>query len=155
MRDEFNTGTLLNVQTIWSAIQHDPNAYLRTMKAIVDRVAYNADMDFSKHTFVPDENFVCPRLWQRICITAKGEYLKCPSDFTLKEILGDVSSYSVKEAWDILQEEHRQMHLSGRRLESVVCSVCHHGARKVPVTVNLDGHERQDFRYEQKDGKSV
>jgi MoaA/NifB/PqqE/SkfB family radical SAM enzyme len=150
VRDKLNASTLLNVQAIWSSIQHDPDAYLRTMKAIVDRVAYNADMDFSKYTFVPDSDFVCPRLWQRICITSEGQYLKCPSDFTLKEILGNVNQYSVKEAWDILQEEHRQLHLSNRRLESAVCSVCHHGARKVPVAVSMDGHERQDFRYEQK-----
>jgi MoaA/NifB/PqqE/SkfB family radical SAM enzyme len=150
VRDELNANTLLNVQSIWSAIEHDPDAYLRTMKAIVDRVAYNADMDFAHYTFVPEENFVCPRLWQRICITSEGQYLKCPSDFTLKEILGDVSRHSVKEAWDILQEEQRQLHLAGRRLESTVCSVCHHGARKVPVTVSMDGHELQNFRYEQK-----
>jgi sulfatase maturation enzyme AslB (radical SAM superfamily) len=150
VRDELKAHTLLNVQSIWTAIEQDPATYVKTMKAIVDRVAYNATMDYSKYTFVPEVNFVCPRLWQRICITAGGGYLKCPSDFKMSEVMGNVSEYSVKEAWDTLSEKHRREHLAGRRLNSPVCAVCHHGAKKVPVTLSIGETKRYDFRYAQK-----
>ncbi|RJP21635.1 MAG: radical SAM/SPASM domain-containing protein [Candidatus Omnitrophota bacterium] len=147
IRDELKGKTLLNVQTLWSAIKEDPDAYVNLMKGIVDRVAYNPDMNFEAAILVPDENFICPRLWQRIAITSRGNYLKCPSDFTMDEILGHVNQYSVKEAWDILQEEQRQLHLSGRRLESKVCEKCHHGARKVKKNVQIEGIVQDDFTY--------
>lgn len=147
VRDKLNAKTLLNVQAIWSAIKHDPNEYIDLMKSIVDRVAYNPDMNFKDNILVPDPDFICPRLWQRICITSHGNYLKCPTDFTMKEIIGNVKDYSVKEAWDVLQEEQRRMHLAGRRLESEICRKCHHGAVKKNAHVTIDGKERDDVTY--------
>ena len=148
IRDELGANTMLNVQSIWSAIRDDPDEYITLMKSIVDRVAYNRDMSFKETIFVPDDNFVCPRLWQRICITSKGNYLKCPSDFQMEEILGNAKDYSVKEAWDILQGQQRQRHLSGRKKESAVCNKCHHGAKKKRANVNIEGHKREDFTYD-------
>lgn len=150
LRDELKANTLLNVQTIWSAIKDDPDGYVRLMKGIVDRVAYNPDMNFKEYILIPDDAFVCPRLWQRICITSKGNYLKCPSDFQMEEILGNVSDYSVKEAWDTLQEKQRQLHLAGRKKESAVCNKCHHGAIKKQVHLEIGSDERNDFTYEYK-----
>ena len=120
LRDELKAPTLLNVQSIWSAIKDDPEKYINLMKSIVDRVAYNPDMNFKEYILVPDDQFICPRLWQRICITSSGNYLKCPSDFQMEEILGNVQDYTVKEAWDILQEKQRQLHLAKRKKESGV-----------------------------------
>lgn len=145
IRDQLKANTLINVQTIWSAISQNPDEYLSVMKKIVDRVAYNLDMNFKEITITPDENFICPRLWQRICITSSGNYLKCPSDFEMEEVLGNFRDYSIKEAWDILQERERQMHLEGRKNESIVCRKCHHGAKKKEVTVIISGQKRKDF----------
>ena len=150
IRDEFNANTLLNVQTIWSAIKHNPNEYISLMKGIVDRVAYNPDMNFKKIILVPDDNFICPRLWQRICITSKGNYLKCPSDFQMEEILGNVDEYSIKEAWDTLQEKQRILHIAGHKKESIICNKCHHGAKKEKISINIEDAERIDFSYEYK-----
>jgi radical SAM protein with 4Fe4S-binding SPASM domain len=147
IRDELHANTLLNVQTIWSAIKHNPNEYISLMKSIVDRVAYNPDMNFEEIILVPDDNFICPRLWQRISITSQGNYLKCPSDFKMEEIIGNVNEHSVKEAWDILQGQQRQLHLSGRKKESKVCNNCHHGAKKKKVDVSISGKVREDFTY--------
>jgi hypothetical protein len=147
LRDEIKAPTLLNVQSLWSAIGRNPHEYVELMKSIVDRVAYNPDMDFGSYTMVPDHNFICPRLWQRICITSKGKYLKCPSDFMMQEVLGDISDYSVKQAWDMLQGEHRKMHLDLRKKESTVCNKCHHGAKKISKKVTMDGADRNDFTY--------
>ena len=147
MRDILKANTLLNVQTLWSAIKHNPQEYVTLMKGIVDRVAYNPDMNFKETILIPDNNFVCPRLWQRIAITSRGNYLKCPSDFQMEEILGNFSDYSVKEAWNVLQEKQREMHLSKRKKESIVCSKCHHGALKQEVHIKIDGSEHNDFDY--------
>lgn len=150
LRDELNADTLLNVQSIWSAIKDDPQAYINLMKGIVDRVAYNPDMNFEEITLVPDDSFVCPRLWQRICITSRGNYLKCPSDFTMKEILGHVDDFSVKEAWDILQQQQRELHLTGFKKESPVCNKCHHGSFKKKKELNLNDSRQDNFTYDRK-----
>ncbi len=147
IRDELKAHTLLNVQSIWSAIKEDPAKYIKQMKSIVDRVAYNPDMNFKDFILVPDDEFVCPRLWQRICITSRGYYLKCPSDFQMKEILGNVRDYSVKEAWDRLQERQRRLHLAGQKKESQVCNKCHHGAKKKSISLKVTGSERNDYAY--------
>ena len=68
----------------------------------------------------------------------------------MEEILGNVSEYSVKQAWDILQENQRQMHLSGRKKESTICSKCHHGAKKIEKQVSIDGDKRSDYTYQNK-----
>lgn len=150
VRDELGASTLLNVQSIWSAIEDDPQAYIDLMKSIVDRVAYNPDMDFEEYIVTPDDSFICPRLWQRICITSRGNFLKCPSDFRMEEILGNIKNYSVKQAWDILQEKQRKLHLNGRKKESPVCSKCHHGAKKVQKDIQIEGEQRKDFGYNYK-----
>ena len=147
IRDELKARTLLNVQTIWSAIKNNPDEYIRLMKSIVDRVAYNPDMNFRETMLIRDDSFVCPRLWQRICITSEGNYLKCPSDFMMQEILGNVKDYSVKEAWDKLQGNQRQLHLSGEKKESIVCAKCHHGAKKIKKSVSFDGSSQGNYTY--------
>lgn len=148
VRDRLKASTLLNVQSIWSAIRHDPQEYVDLMKSIVDRVAYNPDMDFQNYRLEPDPSFVCPRLWQRICITSGGNYLKCPSDFLMEEVLGNIAEQGVKQAWDQLQQRQRELHLRGRRLESEVCRKCHHGAVKKPAHININQHEREDYTYD-------
>lgn len=150
-RDELKANTLLNVQAIWSSIKDDPEGYINLMKSIVDRVAYNPDMNFKDFILIPEENYVCPRLWQRICITSRGYYLKCPSDFKGEEKLGHVDEYSVKEAWDKLQGEQRKNHLKGRRIDSEVCRKCHHGAKKKRTAVPITGKGQEDYTYEYKE----
>ena len=147
LRDEMGAKTLLNVQSIWSAIRHDPKGYIDLMKSLVDRVAYNPDMNFESLTLVPDDQFVCPRLWQRICITSQGNFLKCPSDFMMEEVLGNVAEFTVKQAWDTLQGRQRRLHLNARKKESVVCNKCHHGATKVNKIVAVGHHHQNDFTY--------
>jgi len=122
---------LVKIQTLWSAIKHDPEAYLRVMKPVVDKVSYNIDFDFKNIHFIPDTEYVCYRLWQRLSITSKGKILKCPSDFQQEEPIGDVNHQSIKEIWDGAQSNERKRHLRGERLTSSVCSKCHHGAKVV------------------------
>lgn len=120
---------IVKVQTLWSAIKDNPEEYLNVMGNIVDKVSYNIDFDFKDIHFIPDPDYVCYRLWQRIAITSEGDFLKCPSDFEKDEILGNLNESSIKELWDTKQQQERQRHLSRKRLESAVCKKCHHGAK--------------------------
>ncbi|MCP4220888.1 MAG: radical SAM protein [bacterium] len=148
-RDEYSPGTMLNVQTLWSAVKSNPQEYIDVMKGIVDRVAYNADMNFKEIMLIPDDSYICPRLWQRLAVTSRGDVLKCPSDFEKEEIMANVSDKSIKRIWDEEQEKNRQMHLGLRKKESVVCNKCHHGAKRVKRShkIEEDVSEGYDFKY--------
>ncbi len=148
LRDKYYPGMIMNVQTVWSAISDDPQKYIEVMDPIVDRIAYNADMNFKEIMLVPDEDFICPRLWQRIAICSNGDYLKCPSDFKKLEVLGNAGAISVKDAWDILQEQQRQLHMKGYIKVSQVCRECHHGCKKVKRNVKIAGEVFEDYNYE-------
>jgi len=149
-RDRYSPRTLLNAQTLWSAIKHDPQEYLDTIGPIVDRISCNPDMNFKQIILVPDEKFVCPRLWQRLAITSRGDFLKCPSDFQKEEVLGNIAHQSIKETWDKFQQRHRAQHLAHRKNQSPVCRKCHHGAKKIKRTLVVDDErylDGFDFQY--------
>ena len=151
-RDRYNPGAMLNAQSLWSAIKDDPMAYRRTLGSIVDRISFNADMNYQEVTLVPDDDFVCPRLWQRLAITSQGNFLKCPSDFEMEEVMGNIRDMTIKEVWEGPQRSNRLRHLAGRKRNSGVCQKCHHGARKVPKVI-ADGesrHEGYDILYHSK-----
>jgi len=148
VRDRLKANTFLNVQTLWSAMKDNPGEYIKIMKAIVDRVAYNADMNFKEITLVPDDEFVCPRLWHRLAITSTGDVLKCPSDFLQEEVLGNVRTQSLKNIWECEQEFERQKHMHLRKKESCVCQKCHHGSKRVKRQVRVGEDVSTDFNYE-------
>ena len=149
-RDIHSPGTILNVQTLWSAIKADPDAYIQVMEPIVDRISYNLDMNFKEIMLVPDDEYVCPRLWQRLSVTAKGDVLKCPSDFEKEEVLANIRDTTIQEVWDKQQADNRRLHQAGLKNQSKVCNKCHHGAKKVPKPVEVDKGqgERLQILYE-------
>jgi len=147
-RDKYAPYTMLNVQTLWSAIKDDPDKYRKTMREVVDRVAFNSDMNFKEIMLVPDPDFICPRLWQRLVITSEGDVLKCPSDFEKDEVLGNVREKSIKEIWDNEQKSNRAAHVAGKKNDSVPCKKCHHGAKKVKREVNVADDNIDCFNFE-------
>ncbi|MBS3097432.1 radical SAM protein [Candidatus Woesearchaeota archaeon] len=147
LRDKYAPDMIMNVQTLWSAIKDNPQKYIKVMRPLVDRVAYNSDMNFKEIMLVPDEKFICPRLWQRIAIASNGDYLKCPSDFKKLEVLGNFKDITIKDAWDVLQGQQRQLHLRGYIRLSRVCRECHHGCKKVKRTVDVGGKNLEGYNY--------
>ena len=139
LRDKHSPNTFLNAQGLWSAIKHDPEEYLKVLSPIVDRICYNPDMNFKEIMLVPDDSYVCPRLWQRMAITSNGDVLKCPSDFEKDEVMANVRDKSLKDIWEQNQGNNRALHLNGKKCESVPCNKCHHGAKKVPRSVGVNG----------------
>jgi len=143
VRDELNAKTMINAQTLWSAIQDDPEEYVRVVGSIADRISYNMDMNFKEIMLVPDDDFVCPRLWQRLAITSTGDFLKCPSDFMKEEVLGNIAKNTIKEIWDGAQAGHRERHLKGLKRKSLVCQKCHHGSKKVSREIVIKAGEKE------------
>ena len=92
---------------------------------------------------IPDTEFCCPRVWQRLAITSQGDVLRCPSDFQKEDVIGNVHEQSIKKIW---HGEHlqrlRRLHLSKRRLEDSICVKCHHGSKKVTVKILVEGRKR-------------
>jgi MoaA/NifB/PqqE/SkfB family radical SAM enzyme len=150
-REKYHPDMIINVQTVWSAIKEDPQAYINVMKPIVDRIAYNSDMNFKEIILIPDEDFICPRLWQRIAICSNGDYLKCPSDFKKLEVMGNFKDMSIKDAWDLLQEHQRQLHLKGYIKLSSVCRDCHHSCKKEKRGVEVGEQKYEGYNYEFKE----
>jgi radical SAM protein with 4Fe4S-binding SPASM domain len=154
MRDKLKSKTRIKVQSLWSAIQHNPHAYISLMSKIVDEVAYNVDFNYKEITLVSDPTFVCYRLWHRLAITSNGDVLKCPSDFEKDEVLANVRDKSLKEIWDQEQQRNREKHLNHKKDESIPCKKCHHGAIEVPREIEFEGKKlaardvayQKDFR---------
>lgn len=117
---------VIKVQTIWSAIKYDPDEYFRVMSPIVDKISYNVDFDYQDFNPVPDPDYVCYRLWQRLAITSNGDVLKCPSDFEKEQVLGNVKNRSIKSIWDNEQQKHREFHLAHGAANDPVCRKCYH-----------------------------
>jgi MoaA/NifB/PqqE/SkfB family radical SAM enzyme len=148
VRDAYHPDMIINVQTVWSAIKNDPEKYKEIMRPYVDRIAYNSDMNFKEFTLVPNPDFICMRLWQRMAICSNGDFLKCPSDFKKLEVMGNVKDISIKDAWDILQDVQRKLHMKGYISNSQVCNECHHGCRKVKRKVVIDGKDVDSYNYD-------
>lgn len=149
LRDEARANKpVLKVQTIYSAIQDNPEEYLRTFQPIVDKISFNTDMNFKAIKVVPDPDFVCPRMWQRLAVTASGDILRCPSDFLKEDVLGNVKNQSIKSIWHgPAMTRLRKMNLEGRRLEDIVCAKCHHGCKKVKTVLKHQELERDMNAY--------
>ena len=143
---------LVKVQTLWSAIKNNPEEYLEVMGNIVDKVSYNIDMDFERIHLVPDPNYICYRLWQRLAVTSHGDILKCPSDFQKEQVLGNVESKSIKEIWDTEQQRHRELHLARKRVEDPVCKKCHHGALTYENVKDYHGKHQEVSEITYEDG---
>ena len=143
---------LVKVQTLWSAIKDNPEEYLEIMGNIVDKVSYNIDMDFKDTHFVPDPNYICYRLWQRIAVTSHGDILKCPSDFQKEQVLGNVKDKSIKEIWDTKQQRHREFHLAKKRVDDPVCKKCHHGALTYENWKDYAGKHQEVSEIKYRDG---
>jgi len=94
---------------------------------IADEVAY---LDMRNEEENPDHTglvsrWACPQIWQRMSITWDGNILPCVQDIFENIKIGNVSTISIKEAWNGEQEEHyRSLHHKGRAHEIQSCNRC-------------------------------
>jgi radical SAM protein with 4Fe4S-binding SPASM domain len=95
------TRPLLRVQSVLSAVEHDPDTYFKAWEGIVDRINVIADelRDFNDKNLQWDEKFVCAKPWQRMTIAYDGKVHQCISDYGAHQILGDASRESLRSIW--------------------------------------------------------
>ena len=142
---------VIKVQSVWTYIKDDPQAFYDLFGPIVDEVASNPEIDFNREEgeFEYIENFTCPTLWQRFVIGADGRVLMCINDEYTKHSLGNVNEQSIRQIWNgPALREVREIHKRGagyRELEP--CKTCIYPQRTEPRTIRVDGRAVDNYDY--------
>lgn len=140
---------LLKVQTIWPAIEDDPESFYKAFDPYVDHIAANTLVDFSlrkegRH-YRYRENFTCPVLYQRLAVGSDGNVLLCSNEMR-GTFVGDANINSLKEIWHgPAMTKNRKLHEAHKgHIEIKSCSLCpeawdteiemmEHGKRKIQI----------------------
>lgn len=138
---------LIRVQSIFSAIKDDPEAYLSMWEPVVDKVNFIADQwraSLDSEDYDLDPDYVCPTPFNRMAVGWDGKVALCKSDYSEGGILGDLSKESVHEVWHGKKfEVLRQSMKTGTRLQyHKPCQTCSDGARRqTGEFITVDGRE--------------
>lgn len=92
---------LIRVQSIYSAIKDDPDAYIKVWDGIADRVNCIADesRDFELKEMMHDSEYNCPTPWARMTIGYDGRVHQCKVDYDRKQTMGDTNHQSLFDIW--------------------------------------------------------
>lgn len=92
---------VIKIQTVWPAIKDNPDEFYNIFDPITDQVVSNPIIDYlNKDTdILYEENFTCPRLWERLCIGANGSVMLCPNDELESYVVGDVNNETIYDVW--------------------------------------------------------
>ncbi|MCP4351317.1 MAG: radical SAM protein [Desulfobacterales bacterium] len=144
---------VLKVQTVWSAIENDPDAYFHYMSQTADEIAFNPLKDkryykeFDPESY--DKEFVCPRLWQRIYVSSSGNIGFCLGDVYEDHIIGNIKDMSLYDAWNGEEfRKIRQQHTNHNRFEYTICRRCQDGLKRQKTFVAVEGRNVEATRYE-------
>lgn len=135
---------LVRLQSIFSAIRDDPDAFLNFWKTRVDRVNYISDEARSDamRDFPQDPDYVCPAPWQRIVVDHKGNARPCVCDYFERNIMGNVMEQSLYDIWHGQRfTELRMLQKEKRRMEKDYCAECCHGGKMESTPVTIRGKE--------------
>lgn len=131
------------IQSLWSAVKHNPREFTDLFEAYVDKIAFHVDFDY-EHRFKKDPDFICYRLWHRMMIMADGTVPMCNSDFLKDEIAGDVRHETVKSIWNGAKLERvRRLNLQKRRFELKPCTKCNWGNLREGREITVDGKRQR------------
>lgn len=103
LKAEYKTNKpVIKVQSVWPAIQDDPQAYFDTFKPLVDQVASNQLVDYlgKDDAIAYKENFHCPAVYQRLIIGSDGTVLMCHNDIMNEHPIGNVYDHTIKDLWN-------------------------------------------------------
>jgi radical SAM protein with 4Fe4S-binding SPASM domain len=92
---------VIKVQTVWPAIEKNPEEFYKLFEPITDQVASNPLIDYlgNDTDIVYEENFTCPQLWERFVIGADGNVMLCANDEMESHKMGNVSTESIFDIW--------------------------------------------------------
>lgn len=140
---------VIKVQTIWPAIEDNPNLYFETFQPLVDQVSCNQLLDYlhedDEEAIVRADKFDCFVLYQRMTVGADGKILLCYNDELDEHVLGNINNGdSLKSIWNGKKmNEVRDYHKKHIGIENVkACKKCflprEHESYKV---ISLKGRE--------------
>lgn len=128
---------VVKVQSIWPAIQDDPDEFYRLFRPYADEVASNPLIDFLREDqeITTLDHFTCVYLWQRLSLGADGKILLCQCDDMEEMVLGDARKDSLHEAWhgEKLQAARRLHEEHKGHLTLKPCKVCTYPRKKETV----------------------
>ena len=136
---------VVKIQSIWPAIEGNPDDFYNRFKNISDLVAFNPLIDYlwndTDISYV--ESFTCPQQYQRLVVGADGLVMKCSNDEENKEVIGDLNTETVYEVWHgEKMAAIRKNHLSGKGfLKNEVCRKCYLPRETKDELHSVDGRD--------------
>jgi len=127
----------ITVQTIWPAIQNNPEEFIKAWEPYADKIMINPLKKYGK---IPEQDwsFVCPKLWQRVSITWDGKITQCICDYDENNIIGTIPQMTIEEAWKKGMQQLREDHKNFQRMKyKKTCAICFEGAKKEVQEINL------------------
>lgn len=145
---------VVKVQSVWTYIKDDPEAFYSIFRPIVDEVASNPEIDFGigEDEVEYIEDFTCPTLWQRLVIGADGGVLMCINDEYGKHKIGDAKEQSIRQIWNgpALQQV-RDLHREKRGTQELVpCKTCIYPRKTTKVKSQVNGRQVDNYDYASK-----
>tara|TARA_X000000950_G_C13873820_1_gene644009 strand:+ start:229 stop:1344 length:1116 start_codon:yes stop_codon:yes gene_type:complete len=94
---------LIKVQGVWNAISPNPQMFYDIFKPITDMIAFNPLIDYlgkdEIEQIVYEENFVCPKQYQRLFIGSDGRASICNADEFGSVDIGNAIFDSISSIW--------------------------------------------------------
>ena len=138
---------VIKVQTIFPAIQDDPESYYKTFQPISDMVSSNPLIDYLRNDnpeqILYHEDFSCPQLYQRLVIGADGTSMMCTNDEDNEYVVGDANSQAIHEIWhgEAMTEARRLHREHLGHIEISPCRKCYLPRRTVDDVITMGGRE--------------
>ena len=146
---------VIKVQSVWTYIKDDPQAFYDLFGPIVDEVASNPEIDYGMHEDEIEylDDFTCPTLWQRLVVGADGRVLMCINDEYTKHPLGDLNHQSISEVWNgEVARRTREIHCRGEGVERLSpCATCVYPRKIKKIESVVDGRQLDNYEYGTKD----
>jgi len=140
---------VIKVQTVWPAIQNDPQIYYKTFKPLVDQVSCNKYIDYSIRydgdgSKKKKPELDCFVLYQRLTIGSDGGVMLCVNDELCQHRIGDMNYQSINDIWhgDALTTA-RRLHRQNMAIQHYeLCKQCYLASENESLTnVNLSGRD--------------
>ncbi|HNW92472.1 MAG TPA: radical SAM protein [bacterium] len=147
---------LIRVQSVFAAIEKDPQRFRDLWRGIADRINFIATEDRASAVkqFKHDPEYICQSPWQRLCVMWDGRVPQCHSDYCEGNILGDANTQTLREIWHGAPfTELRRLMRGRQRLRTAPCRLCCDGGVTEKDRITVDGREIEIVRYTDQAGE--
>lgn len=144
---------LIKIQTIWPAIEENPERFYDAFAPYVDLVAFNPLADVTSiHELEDKGDFSCPQIYQRLVIGSNGLALCCANDLKGEVVVGDLSKETVYDIWhgDKMNRIREMMKEPDGYKKRKICRNCLLPKSVEPSSFSLKGREFTVLNYVKK-----